>query len=58
MDINIDLSELDIYKNKTCVRCGRKYPETVLNIEGVIHHALGEYKCIDIKSCKRAKRKI
>jgi hypothetical protein len=39
-----------------CVRCGRKYPDTILNIEGAYHHH-SKYECLDRKSCGRAKRK-
>lgn len=56
MDENEILNKLDIYKNKACVRCGRKYPITILNIEGVIHHnAL--YECLDRKACSKFKKK-
>lgn len=54
--INEELNKMDIYNDKQCVICGRKYPKTVLNIDGVIHHR-ENYKCIDLKSCKKAKRK-
>jgi len=55
-DVNRELNRLDIYKNNTCVHCGRRYPQTILNIEGVIHH--GEsYRCLDQKSCKKFKKK-
>ena len=46
----------DVYADKECERCGRKYPDTVLNIEGRIHHN-GWYVCLDNKSCRRAQRK-
>jgi len=57
LNINEDLSKMDIYKNKKCTYCGRMYPETLLNIEGVIHHH-EPYRCLDQKSCKRAKKKL
>lgn len=54
---NRELNALDIYKDKKCIYCGRKYPKTILNIEGVIHH--GEpYRCLDLKVCKKFKKKI
>lgn len=55
--INEDLNKLDIYKDKKCIYCGRKYPETILNIEGVIHHK-GKYRCLDQKTCKRKRKKL
>ncbi len=56
-EFNEDLNKSDLYKNKSCEKCNRKYPETVLNIEGVIHHH-GKYVCIDTKTCERIKRKM
>lgn len=54
--MNEELNSMQIYKDKECIYCGRSYPETVINIEGHIHH--GEpYRCIDTKECNRAKRK-
>lgn len=54
--INQDLNAMGHNLYKTCVDCGRSYPATLLNIEGVIHHG-GEYRCLDRKACERAKRK-
>jgi hypothetical protein len=53
---NIDLNKLPFYINKICVNCGRKYPETILNIEGFIHHK-EPFRCLDLKQCKRIVRK-
>ena len=55
--INIDLNSLDVHINKRCELCKRKFPETVLNIEGHIHHG-ADYVCLDHRSCKRARRKL
>ncbi len=54
---NEELNKLSIYINKRCVRCDRKYPEVVLNIEGYIHHN-GKIICLDTKQCNRAVKKI
>ena len=54
--MNEDLNKLTVYKNRKCYKCGRSYPKTVLNIEGVIHHKM-PFQCLDMKSCNRAKRK-
>jgi hypothetical protein len=54
--INDELNSLAIYKDKECSICGRKHPNTILNIEGVIHHR-EPYRCIDYKSCRRTKLK-
>ena len=56
MDENEELNESDIYRNYSCNKCGRKYPETILNIEGVIHHNK-KFECLDRKSCEKIKRK-
>jgi hypothetical protein len=50
------LNELSCYIDKTCIRCGRKYPETVINIEGHLHHGT-PYECVDTKSCNKIKNK-
>lgn len=55
---NQELSKLSIYKGKCCAKCGRKCPETVLNIEGVIHHNVKQFVCIDTKECNRRRKKI
>jgi len=55
--INEDLHKLPIYKILKCARCGRSYPDTILNIEGVIHHGLNTFECLDKKTCKRKERK-
>ena len=57
MDINIRLNQNQIYMNKECVYCKRKYPDTILNIEGYIHHNC-ELRCLDQKKCKKIARKL
>ena len=57
MNSNLELNKLEIYKDKECVHCHRKYPDTILNIEGVIHHK-GKFICVDIKSCNKVKKKL
>ncbi len=53
--MNLELNKLSIYKNKVCVDCGRSYPETTLNIEGVIHHG-NDYNCLNRKACGKKKK--
>lgn len=55
-EINISLNKLDIYKDKRCIRCGRKFPDTILNIEGMIHHKC-QPLCIDKKLCEKFVKK-
>jgi len=55
-EINEDLNKLDVWKDKKCIYCGRKYPETLLNIEGVIHHNT-EMRCLNVKDCNKAMKK-
>jgi hypothetical protein len=57
MSTNEELNKLPIYINKVCECCGRSYPETILNIEGVIHHKTN-YLCIDRKECERIKKRL
>lgn len=50
--INTELNALPIWKDKVCKNCGRKYPETVINIEEIIHHNHGKGpRCIDTDNC-------
>ena len=58
--INEDLNKLDIYKDKACSNCGRRYPETILNIEEQIHHPKFRKgcRCVDTLSCNQARKKI
>jgi hypothetical protein len=48
--INLNLNQLPINIGKKCIRCGRQWPDTILNIEGIIHHR-GIFQCLDTKSC-------
>jgi len=56
-EININLNKLPGYKNTKCVRCERRYPDTILNIEGHIHHK-EPYRCLNLKECQRIVRRI
>lgn len=58
--INEDLNKSDAYKNIPCTNCGRKFPETVLNIEEQIHHPKRNkgYRCLDTLSCNQARKKM
>jgi len=53
---NIELHKLPEYQNATCVQCGRSFPETILNIEGTIHHGT-KMICINKQICKRIAKK-
>jgi hypothetical protein len=53
---NLNLNKLSVYKDELCARCGRKYPDTILNIEGMIHHHC-ELLCLDKKDCEKAVKK-
>lgn len=55
-EININLNKSDIYKDKHCSLCDRKYPDTILNIEGMIHHKC-KLLCLDKKICKKSIKK-
>lgn len=53
---NMELNVLDAHQDKKCTHCGRKYPLTVLNVEGVIHHGR-DYVCLNTGDCNRYKKK-
>lgn len=54
--MNEELNKLEIYKDKTCIICGKKYPDVILNVEGYIHHG-GKLICVDTKKCNKSKNK-
>lgn len=54
---NIILQKSFPYKDKVCCKCGRGINETILNIEGFIHHNT-DLLCIDTKNCNKAVRKL
>lgn len=59
--INEDLNKSDTYKNIACSNCGRKYPDTVLNIEEKIHHPKPNqkgYRCVDTLGCNQTRKKL
>lgn len=41
-----------------CKLCKRRPPDTILNVEGAIHHGAGRYVCLDTRSCKKARKKL
>lgn len=47
--INEELNKSKDWEDAKCFKCGRSYPETILNIEGCIHHA-GRIKCLNTKN--------
>lgn len=54
--INEKLHQLIIWSNSKCKLCGRKYPETIINIEGHIYHGC-DLICLDKKSCMKQIKK-
>ena len=55
--INEELNKIPYFSNKKCFLCGRECPDTILNIEGMIHHRR-KVKCLDVKACNRFCRKL
>jgi len=53
---NRELSKMKPYIDKECEICGRKYPHTILNVEGFIHHG-NQLVCLNQKDCKKALKK-
>ncbi len=43
-------------KRNRCVLCGRTGAETLLNVEGQLHH-LAKIECLDRQSCNRTRRR-
>lgn len=50
------LNSNPVYREIKCILCGRKYPNTVIDIEAVIHHG-NKPMCFDQKSCKKFRKK-
>ena len=55
--IDVPLQKVYAERGYSCIVCDRKYPDTILNIEAVIHHGAAFLTCTDTKECKRYKRK-
>lgn len=55
--LNERLNEQPHWIDKCCIYCGRKYPQTILNIEGVIHHKV-KPMCVNKQECRRYKKGI
>lgn len=49
--LNEGLNTLKEYQAKCCRNCGRSYPDTILNIEGHIHHNR-PIVCVDTSRCE------
>jgi len=49
---NLRLNKTEMWKKEKCIYCGRGYPETILNIEGIIHHH-SPICCLDKKHATR-----
>lgn len=40
-----------LWNDKECWQCHRQYPETLLNIEGFLHHNLANFECLNVSNC-------
>ena len=54
---NRELNQLSIYSHLKCYLCLRSYPNTILNIEGYIHHNQ-RVRCTDHVTCNRTLKKL
>lgn len=54
---NEQLNQIFPYSTFVCARCGRKSPETLLDIEAYLHHR-NEVLCVDKQACQRRVRKM
>lgn len=58
MSENVKYNRLPEYFGTKCKRCGRAYPEVIINIEAVLFKVLSNYYCVNTKGCiKTAKDK-
>lgn len=55
-NINEELNALPVHSNRKGTLCGRRFPDTVLDIEGWIHHG-EKLQCLDKKTCNRIRKK-
>lgn len=54
--MNKELGKLSCWINKKCIKCGRTPKETILNIEGFIHHNI-KLECLNKKECQKYRKK-
>lgn len=49
----------EVLQNSTmeCRLCGRRPPDTILNVEGALHHNVRYYECLNTRACKKARKK-
>jgi hypothetical protein len=47
---NIQLNALEVWRHRRCSRCGRSYPQTLLNVRLVIERG-DSLQCINRRSC-------
>ena len=52
---NYELNQLKEYIDKCCSRCGRKFPDTILNITGKIEHNM-PYQCVETEKCEQVRQ--
>lgn len=50
--INEELNKLSVWVDTKCIICKRGYPDTIINIEGIIHHSCKPV-CLNIKNCNK-----
>jgi hypothetical protein len=55
--VNEQLNKLPVWITAICVLCSRKYPATILNIEGHVNHGCN-ILCLDTKDCKKHRERI
>lgn len=56
----MDIDELkrlnEIYRGRSCILCGRSFPDTLLDVEAIMHHHMPP-RCKDQNDCKKAARR-
>ena len=54
---NAKLNAIEPWKHRRCTRCGRRYPDTLLNIEGVLERG-EQLQCYNRRSCEEFRKAV
>lgn len=52
---NVELNQLKEYIEKCCTRCGRRFPETILNIQAKLDYNL-DLQCVESEKCEQVRQ--
>lgn len=54
---NVQLNALAIWRHRRCSRCGRGYPQTLLNVQNVIEKG-DALQCLNRRSCDDFRKEV